>query len=140
MVENNKSYVVLFRIDHFSSNLFDKTIDELERNLVQFKYLNSEVRLLTRNKAVLGKQYAEYDVSDVTIYSSVIIKDAHGVIKCSIYNDAFMPFNFDEIFRMLHAIRTTEITGELCPANWHPNKTTIRENISDTINYLLKEL
>lgn len=140
MAENNVMYIVSFRIDHFHTTLFHRTINELEINLLNFKYLSSKVTLYTRNKEILNKKYSEYDGNEATTYSSVVVKNRQGIVMCSIYNDAFMPFNFEEIFRMLHAIHVVEQKGELCPANWYPNKPTIRANITNTIHYLLNEL
>ncbi|MCL2912362.1 hypothetical protein L2725_00950 [Shewanella corallii] len=133
-------YRLELRLDCYSGELLELMLDQLKERAKQLEYLAVSPVLYTRNKRLLIQDFAEYDVADGIPYASVTLTNSQGVVQYASYYSDFMPVNFDAVIRMAQAIAVVEQKGELCPANWHPGKRTVRADSWDVADYILKEL
>lgn len=51
--------------------------------------------------------------------------DPKGIVRHITINDLPVGRSVDEVLRLVNAFQFVEKHGEVCPANWEPNKPTI---------------
>jgi alkyl hydroperoxide reductase subunit AhpC len=55
------------------------------------------------------------------------IIDGNGTIRMAQINDAPVGRSVDETLRLVKAFQHTDKHGEVCPANWQPGSSTVRQ-------------
>lgn len=55
----------------------------------------------------------------------LFIIDGNGIVRQITINDLPVGRSVDETLRLIKAFQYTDKHGEVCPANWEPNKPTI---------------
>lgn len=133
-------YCLALRLDCYSPELQTRLLQELEASAKQLEFLAVQVVLYTRNKALLVHEFAQYDAAEPLPYASATLSNSQGTVQHASHYSAFIPISLDEIIRMAQAIAVVEQKGELCPANWHPGKRTMKADTWDVADYILKEL
>src|SRR5262249_13181274 len=71
---------------------------------------------------------ADYDVllpGGIALRGLFLI-DKQGVVRHQVVNDLPLGRSVDEALRMVEALQFFEQHGEVCPANWHEGKATIK--------------
>ena len=83
--------------------------------------------------ADLNKQIArDYDVliGDAVALRGLFLIDTFGVVRHQVVNDLPLGRSVDEALRMVQALQFVEKNGEVCPANWHEGKRTIKPTVN----------
>ncbi len=83
--------------------------------------------------ADLNKQIArDYDVliGDAVALRGLFLIDTAGVVRHQVVNDLPLGRSVDEALRMVQALQFVEKNGEVCPANWHEGKRTIKPTVN----------
>ncbi|MEQ1827763.1 MAG: peroxiredoxin [Pirellula sp.] len=85
--------------------------------------------------ADLNKQISrDYDVllGDAVALRGLFLIDKEGVVRHQVVNDLPLGRSVDEALRMVQALQFFEKNGEVCPADWHQGKRTIKANVNDS--------
>ena len=83
--------------------------------------------------ADLNKQIArDYDVliGDAVALRGLFLIDTAGVVRHQVVNDLPLGRSVDEALRMVQALQFVEKNGEVCPADWHEGKRTIKPTVN----------
>lgn len=83
--------------------------------------------------ADLNKQIArDYDVliGDAVALRGLFLIDTAGVVRHQVVNDLPLGRSVDEALRMVQALQFVEKNGEVCPANWHEGKRSIKPTVN----------
>ncbi len=83
--------------------------------------------------ADLNKQIArDYDVliGDAVALRGLFLIDTAGVVRHQVVNDLPLGRSVDEALRMVQALQFVEKNGEVCPANWHEGKRSIKPTVT----------
>ena len=132
-------YKLQLSIDSYSDNDRNLVIDKLKKYADEFTYLSTEVLLVTNRKDLLLYEFSEY-TAIVNPYVEMCIYDKKGKAHHKSHYSEFMMISFSEILRIIQGVIQIESKGELCPANWGPEKRTIKADLWDSTEYILKEL
>ena len=99
-------------------------------------------KTIATNYGVLGGNWA-YDEQDNMVfhgkpvaYRGTFLIDKQGIIRHESINDLSLGRNVDEMLRVIDMWHHTEKFGEVCPANWTPGKTAIKETPESVAHYL----
>ncbi|XP_017473290.1 PREDICTED: peroxiredoxin-2 [Rhagoletis zephyria] len=85
----------------------------------------------------------DYDVllenAGISLRGTFII-DPNGIVRQFSINDLPVGRSVDEVLRLIKAFQFVEEHGEVCPANWHPEKNpdTIKPDVADSKEYFQK--
>lgn len=94
-------------------------------------------------KREIIKSYGiEHSNKGVALRASFLI-DTSGIIRHQVVNDLPYGRNFDEMLRMVDALKFHETHGLLCPAQWNKNKTGLKNSqkgIEDYLSHHLSQL
>lgn len=85
----------------------------------------------------------DYDVlfEDAGIaYRGLFLIDKEGIVRHQVINDLPLGRSIDEALRMIDALQFFEKNGEVCPANWHQGKDTMKANTAGLKEYFNNEL
>jgi peroxiredoxin (alkyl hydroperoxide reductase subunit C) len=78
----------------------------------------------------INKQVAcAYDVlkeDEGIAYRGLFLIDKAGIVRHQIVNDLPLGRSVEEALRMIDALIFSEQHGEVCPANWHPGKKSMK--------------
>ena len=132
-------YNLQLSIDFYSESDRELVIRKLKKYAENFLYLSTEVSLVTNRKDLLRYEFSVYN-PDVNPYVAICIYDNNGKVYHNSYYSEFMMISFVEILRTIQGVIQIESKGELCPANWGPKKRTIKADLWDSTDYILKEL
>lgn len=80
----------------------------------------------------------DYDVlsDDGVAYRGLFLIDKNGVVRHQLVNDLPLGRSVDEALRLVDALRHTEKHGEVCPANWTPEKDAMKATKEGVSSYL----
>jgi len=65
-------------------------------------------------------------VNDAIALRGLFIINPQGTVQYSVVHDLGIGRNVEETLRVLKALQEVAKTGEVCPANWTPGKTTMK--------------
>jgi len=65
--------------------------------------------------------------------------DKEGIVRHQVVNDLPLGRSVDEAIRMVQALEFFEKNGEVCPANWHEGKATIKADPEKSKEFFSKE-
>ncbi|XP_014291181.1 peroxiredoxin-like [Halyomorpha halys] len=130
--EINASVVGVSCDSHFSHLAWINT-PRKAGGLGQLKY-----PLLSDFKKTIAKSYnVLIDADGVALRGSFII-DPVGIVRQITVNDLPVGRSVDEVLRLIKAFQFVDKHGELCPANWKPDKPTIKPNPKGSQAYFRK--
>lgn len=80
----------------------------------------------------------DYDVlSDEGVaYRGLFLIDKNGVVRHQLVNDLPLGRSVDEVLRLVDALKHNEKHGEVCPANWTPDKDAMKATQEGVSSYL----
>jgi len=65
--------------------------------------------------------------------------DPQGIVRQITINDLPVGRSVDEVLRLVKAFQFVEKHGEVCPANWEPNRPTIKPDPQASLEYFSKQ-
>ena len=83
-----------------------------------------------------------YGVEHPTVHvglRGVFLIDQNGIIRSQIVNDLPLGRNIDELLRLIDALQFHEKHGDVCPANWTKDKTSIKPTQAGIAEFLARE-
>jgi len=86
-----------------------------------------------------GKIARDYDVlneENGIAYRGLFLIDRDSIIRHQSVNDLPLGRNIAETLRMLEALQHVELHGEVCPANWTPERKGIKATLESVGEYL----
>lgn len=132
-------YNLQLSIDSYSESDRELVIKKLQKYADNFMYFSTKVSLVTNRKELLRYEFSEY-TSEVNPSVEICISDNKGNIYHKSNYSEFMMISFGEILRIIQGVIQIESKGELCPANWAPNKKTIKADLWESTDYILNDL
>ncbi|XP_014242365.1 peroxiredoxin-2-like isoform X2 [Cimex lectularius] len=94
--------------------------------------------LLADFKKIIARDYNVLLENDGVPLRGSFLIDPKGVIRQVTINDLPVGRSVDEVLRLIKAFQFVDTHGEVCPANWNPDKPTIKPNPRDSIEYFNK--
>lgn len=94
--------------------------------------------LLADFKKTIAKSYNVLIDSDGVALRGSFIIDPVGIVRQITVNDLPVGRSVDEVLRLIKAFQFVDKHGEVCPANWNPDKPTIKPNPKDSQEYFNK--
>lgn len=85
----------------------------------------------------IGKAYGVLIPAGITLRGLYII-DPDGKVAYQVVHDLGIGRNVDEVLRVLAALQSVRITGEVCPANWTPGADTMKGDPKGSQDYFKK--
>ena len=82
--------------------------------------------LLADIKKEIGRSYGVMIESAGVTLRGLYLINPQGVVQYSVTHDLGIGRNVEEVLRVLSALQETARTGEVCPANWTPGKSTMK--------------
>jgi peroxiredoxin (alkyl hydroperoxide reductase subunit C) len=157
-------YIVLFFYPLDFTFVCPTELHAFSEKLGEFKAKNTEViavsvdskyshfAWLTTPKSKGGIEGVEYPiVSDINktisndydvivegagiAYRGLFLIDKNFVVRHQLVNDTPLGRNVDEVLRMVDALQCFEEYGEVCPANWHKGKKTMKATAEGVEEY-----
>ena len=61
-----------------------------------------------------------------------------GILRQITINDLPVGRSVDEVLRLVKAFQFTDEHGEVCPANWHPGRRTIKPTVTGSKTFFAK--
>ena len=83
------------------------------------------IPLLADKNTRISRAYGVYHEESGVPYRGLFIIDDKQVLRQITVNDLPVGRSVEEILRLVKAFQFVEEHGEVCPANWQPNKPTI---------------
>jgi len=77
-------------------------------------------------------------VNDSVALRGLFIINPKGTVQYSVVHDLGIGRNVEETLRVLKALQEVEKTGEVCPANWTPGKSTMKPDPEKSKEYFQK--
>lgn len=77
-------------------------------------------------------------VNEAIALRGLFIINPKGVVQYSVVHDLGIGRNVEETLRVLKALQEVEKTGEVCPANWTPGKSTMKPDPEKSKEYFQK--
>jgi peroxiredoxin (alkyl hydroperoxide reductase subunit C) len=77
-------------------------------------------------------------VNDAVALRGLFIINPQGVVQYSVVHDLGIGRNVEETLRVLKALQEVAKTGEVCPANWTPGKSTMKADPEKSKEYFQK--
>lgn len=77
-------------------------------------------------------------VNDAIALRGLFIINPKGAVQYSVVHDLGIGRNVEETLRVLKALQEVEKTGEVCPANWTPGKSTMKPDPEKSKEYFQK--
>ncbi|CAH1404396.1 unnamed protein product [Nezara viridula] len=94
--------------------------------------------LLSDFKKSIAKSYNVLIDSDGVALRGSFIIDPVGIVRQITVNDLPVGRSVDEVLRLIKAFQFVDKHGEVCPANWNPDKPTIKPNPKGSQEYFNK--
>ncbi|MBK7339110.1 MAG: peroxiredoxin [Saprospiraceae bacterium] len=69
-------------------------------------------------------------------YRGLFLIDKKGIVRHQLINDMPLGRNVDEALRMVDALNFHEENGDVCPANWNPQKDSLVASAEGIAHYL----
>lgn len=132
-------YTLQLSLDCYSKPDRELILKEILDNIEMLSYLSTEISLTTNDKSLLQHAFSSY-TTEIKPFAEICIFNSAGKIYHTSHYSEYMMISFKEIFRTINAVIKVDRHGELCPANWGPEKRTITANAWDSADYILKEL
>lgn len=85
----------------------------------------------------VGRAYEVLIPAGLTLRGLYII-DPDGKVAYQVVHDLGIGRNVDEVLRVLAALQSVRITGEVCPANWTPGADTMKGDPKGSQDYFKK--
>ncbi len=85
----------------------------------------------------IGNAYGVLIPAGITLRGLYII-DPDGKVAYQVVHDLGIGRNVDEVLRVLAALQSVRITGEVCPANWTPGADTMKGDPKGSQDYFKK--
>lgn len=85
----------------------------------------------------IGNAYGVLIPAGITLRGLYII-DPDGKVAYQVVHDLGVGRNVDEVLRVLAALQSVRITGEVCPANWTPGADTMKGDPKGSQDYFKK--
>ncbi|MBF0290993.1 MAG: peroxiredoxin [Nitrospinae bacterium] len=85
----------------------------------------------------IGREYGVLIPAGITLRGLYII-DPDGKVAYQVVHDLGIGRNVDEVLRVLAALQSVRITGEVCPANWTPGADTMKGDPKGSQDYFKK--
>lgn len=85
----------------------------------------------------IGRAYGVLIPAGITLRGLFII-DPDGKVAYEVVHDLGIGRNVDEVLRVLAALQTVRVTGEVCPADWKPGADTMKGDPKGSQNYFQK--
>ena len=96
-----------------------------------------QIPLLADIKKEIGKSFGVLLETGFTLRGLFLI-NPQGKIVYQLVHDNNVGRNVDEVYRVLRAFQESEKTGDVCPANWQPGKTTMKADPVKSKDYFEK--
>jgi peroxiredoxin (alkyl hydroperoxide reductase subunit C) len=77
-------------------------------------------------------------VNESVALRGLFIINPKGTVQYSVVHDLGIGRNVEETLRVLKALQEVEKTGEVCPANWTPGKSTMKPDPEKSKEYFQK--
>jgi len=77
-------------------------------------------------------------VNDAIALRGLFIINPQGTVQYSVVHDLGIGRNVEETLRVLKALQEVAKTGEVCPANWAPGKSTMKPDPEKSKEYFQK--
>lgn len=77
-------------------------------------------------------------VNDAIALRGLFIINPQGAVQYSVVHDLGIGRNVEETLRVLKALQEVAKTGEVCPANWTPGKSTMKPDPEKSKEYFQK--
>lgn len=77
-------------------------------------------------------------VNDAVALRGLFIINPQGTVQYSVVHDLGIGRNVEETLRVLKALQEVAKTGEVCPANWSPGKSTMKPDPEKSKEYFQK--
>ena len=77
-------------------------------------------------------------VNEAVALRGLFIINPKGTVQYSVVHDLGIGRNVEETLRVLKALQEVEKTGEVCPANWTPGKSTMKPDPEKSKEYFQK--
>ena len=77
-------------------------------------------------------------VNEAVALRGLFIINPKGTVQYSVVHDLGIGRNVEETLRVLKALQEVEKTGEVCPANWTPGKSTMKPDPEKSNEYFQK--
>jgi len=77
-------------------------------------------------------------VNEAIALRGLFIINPQGVVQYSVVHDLGIGRNVEETLRVLKALQEVAKTGEVCPANWTPGKSTMKPDPEKSKEYFQK--
>jgi len=77
-------------------------------------------------------------VNEAIALRGLFIINPKGTVQYSVVHDLGIGRNVEETLRVLKALQEVEKTGEVCPANWTPGKSTMKPDPEKSKEYFQK--
>jgi peroxiredoxin (alkyl hydroperoxide reductase subunit C) len=93
------------------------------------------IPLLADKSAKISRDYGVYIENDGVAFRGLFVIDPKGVLRQITINDLPIGRSIEESLRLVQAIKFFDEHGEVCPANWRPNKKTIKPTVDGSKEY-----
>jgi peroxiredoxin (alkyl hydroperoxide reductase subunit C) len=99
-------------------------------------------KTISANYDVLNGEYFYDDnnqmqsTSELIAYRGLFLIDKNGIVQHQLVNNLPLGRNIDEALRVVEALQFYEEVGEVCPANWVPGKTGLKDTHDGVAEYL----
>lgn len=98
-----------------------------------------EYPLLSDFNKALAQAYDVLKEDEGIAYRGLFLIDRDGIVRHQVINDLPLGRSVDEVLRMIDALSFFENHGEVCPANWHSGKPSMKATQQGLAEYFSKE-
>jgi len=109
---------------------------------VTYPIVADTTKTISINFGVLSGDYDYNDDGEMiatgpmVAYRGLFLIDKDGIVRHQLVNDMPLGRNIDEAIRMVDALQFYEENGEVCPADWHKGKASMKESHESVAQYL----
>jgi len=109
---------------------------------VAFPLVADTAKTISENYDVLAGEYDFNDKDEAVFignpmaYRGLFLIDKQGIVRHQVVNDMPLGRSVEETLRMIDALQYYEENGEVCPADWHAGKPTLKATQESIAAYL----
>jgi len=111
---------------------------------VEYPIVADANKTITSAYGVLNGEYTVDEegnlsaASEMIAYRGLFLIDLKGTVRHQLVNDLPLGRSVDEALRIVDALQFFEQHGEVCPANWHAGKETLKPTFDGVAIYLAR--
>uniref|UniRef100_A0AC34Q9F9 Thioredoxin domain-containing protein n=1 Tax=Panagrolaimus sp. JU765 TaxID=591449 RepID=A0AC34Q9F9_9BILA len=98
-----------------------------------------KIPVLADTNHKISREYGVLKEDEGIAYRGLFIIDPHGILRQITINDLPVGRSVDETLRLVQAFQFVDKHGEVCPANWHPGKDTIKPDVKASKEFFNKQ-